>query len=110
MDHYLNYYKDSTLVISKAEPHAFQKVYGELIRHEAQSRPLPEVTPKTELNKQFYFENIKFEENHKLRRLRHTCSLWDYVKEYSTIILELHHMADMEALYRFMDGLQPWVA
>ncbi|KAK2993246.1 hypothetical protein RJ640_015725 [Escallonia rubra] len=54
---------------------------------------------KKALTKQFYPENVEFEMYHKMRRLRHTGSLFEYAKEYSTTILELPNMADRKALY-----------
>ncbi|KAK2979704.1 hypothetical protein RJ640_028946 [Escallonia rubra] len=54
---------------------------------------------KKEMKKQFYLKKTEFEAYDKLRRLRHTGSLQEYVKEYWETILELLDMADREALY-----------
>lgn len=46
----------------------------------------------------------------KLRKLKHEGSLREYVKEYSALLLEIPDMAEREALFGFLDGLQPWAA
>ncbi|TYK30387.1 uncharacterized protein E5676_scaffold575G00690 [Cucumis melo var. makuwa] len=44
----------------------------------------------------------------KLRRLRHTGSILDYVKEFTTLMLEIGDLPEKEALFQFKDGLKDW--
>ena len=43
-----------------------------------------------------------------MRRLKHTGSIRDYVKEFSSLMLESHNMIEKELLFNFMDNLQGW--
>ncbi|GMP84440.1 hypothetical protein CsSME_00037971 [Camellia sinensis var. sinensis] len=65
---------------------------------------------KRELKKHFYPVNVEFQAYRKLRKLKHVGTLRDYVKEYSALLLEIPDMADKEAMYGFLDGLQTWAA
>ena len=49
---------------------------------------------KRELKKHFYLKNIKFLVYKKLRKLRHEVLLREYMKEYSTLLLEILDMAN----------------
>ncbi|KAF2310506.1 hypothetical protein GH714_013208 [Hevea brasiliensis] len=44
----------------------------------------------------------------KLRGLKHTGSLKDYIQEYSSLMLEIPNMPDKSRLLYFLDGLQWW--
>ncbi|PWA77883.1 hypothetical protein CTI12_AA219830 [Artemisia annua] len=44
----------------------------------------------------------------KLRRLRHTGTITDYIKEFTTILLEIVDVPDQDALFYFKDGLKEW--
>ena len=44
----------------------------------------------------------------KLRRLRQTRSILEYVKEFTTLMLEIDDMFDKDALFHFWDGLKDW--
>lgn len=65
---------------------------------------------KRELKKHFYPESIEFKAYKKLQILKHTDSLKQYVNEYSALMLEIPDMPKREALYAFLDGLQPYAA
>ena len=43
-----------------------------------------------------------------MRRLKHTGSICDYVKEFSSLMLEIPNMTEEELLFNFMDNLQGW--
>ncbi|RVW95572.1 hypothetical protein CK203_039110 [Vitis vinifera] len=43
-----------------------------------------------------------------MRRLKHTGSIRDYVKEFSSLMLEIPNMTQEELLFNFMDNLQGW--
>ncbi|KAK3009140.1 hypothetical protein RJ639_013917 [Escallonia herrerae] len=65
---------------------------------------------KLELKRQFYPESIKDMAMINLRRLRQKGSICEYVKEYSTLMLEIPEMSERQRLCFFVDGLQQWVA
>ena len=43
-----------------------------------------------------------------MRHLKHTGSIHDYVKEFSSLMLEILNMTEEELLFNFMDNLQGW--
>ena len=43
-----------------------------------------------------------------MRRLKHTGSIREYVKEFSSLMLEIPNMTEEELLFNFMDNLQGW--
>lgn len=61
-----------------------------------------------ELLKQFYPENAEHLARRSLKRLKQTGSIRDYVKEFSSLMLEIPDMPEKELLFNFMDGLQQW--
>jgi hypothetical protein len=63
---------------------------------------------KRELKKQFYPEDVAYQARKNMKKLKHTSSIRDYVKEFSTLMLEIPNIADEELLFNFMDNLQPW--
>ncbi len=63
---------------------------------------------KKELKKQFYPEDVAYQARKNMKKLKHTSSIRDYVKEFSTLMLEIPNMTDEELLFNFMDNLQPW--
>ena len=65
---------------------------------------------KRELKKQFYPENAAFLARRNLKRLKQTGSIRDYVKAFSTLMLDIQDMTEVDLLFNFMDGLQGWAA
>ena len=63
---------------------------------------------KRDLKRQFYPENAEDEARGRLRRLKQTGGVRDYVKEFTTLLLEVPDTSDRDALFLFMDGLVPW--
>ncbi|KGN54394.2 hypothetical protein Csa_018899 [Cucumis sativus] len=63
---------------------------------------------KAELRKHFVPHNAEMESRAKLRRLRHTGNILDYVKEFTTIMLKISDLPEKEALFQFRDGLKDW--
>ncbi|KAL5808962.1 hypothetical protein ACOSQ3_029653 [Xanthoceras sorbifolium] len=63
---------------------------------------------KKELKKQFYPEDAAYLARKNLKKLKQTGSIRDYVKEFSSLMLEVPNMSDDELLFNFMDNLQPW--
>ena len=43
-----------------------------------------------------------------LKRLKHTGSVREYVKEFSSIMLDIRNMSDEDKLFNFISGLQGW--
>lgn len=43
-----------------------------------------------------------------LKKLRHTGSLRDYIKEFSSLMLDIKNMPKEEKLFNFFCRLQPW--
>ena len=41
-----------------------------------------------------------------MKRLKHRGSIREYVKEFSTLMLEISNMSEEELLFNFMDNLQ----
>ncbi|RVW11715.1 hypothetical protein CK203_115452 [Vitis vinifera] len=44
-----------------------------------------------------------------MRRLKHTSLIHNYVKEFSSLMLEIPNMIEEELLFNFMDNPQGWV-
>ena len=43
-----------------------------------------------------------------MRLLKHTGSIRNYVKDISSLMLDIPNMAEEELLFNFMDNLQSW--
>ena len=63
---------------------------------------------KREIKKQFYPEDVGYIARKKMRHLKNTGSIRDYVKEFSSLMLEASDMNEKELLFNFMDNLQGW--
>ena len=63
---------------------------------------------KREIKKQFYPKDVAYLARKNMRRLKHTCLICDYVKEFSSLMLEIPNMSGEELLFNFMDNLQGW--
>lgn len=61
---------------------------------------------KTELQKHFMPHNADIEAKGKLRRLCQTGTITEYIKEFTTIMLEIEDLTDRDALFYFKDGLE----
>ncbi|XP_074315007.1 uncharacterized protein LOC141651185 [Silene latifolia] len=57
---------------------------------------------------QFYPENTDFLARRKLKSLKHTGSIREYVKAYSTCMLEINDMTEKDRVFQFVDGLTEW--
>ena len=55
---------------------------------------------------QFYPEDVAYLARKNMKRLKHTGSIREYVKEFSTLMLEISNMSEEELLFNFMDNLQ----
>ena len=63
---------------------------------------------KREIKRQFYPEDVAYLARKNMRRLKHTSSIHDYVKEFSSLMLEIPNMIEEELLFNFMDNPQWW--
>lgn len=64
---------------------------------------------KKELKLQFLPENVEYLARKSLKRLHHSGSIRDYVKQFTILLLDITDMTEKDTLFFFMDGLQPWV-
>ena len=64
---------------------------------------------KREIKRQFYLDDVAYLVRKNMRRLKHTSSIHDYVKEFSSLMLKIPNMIEEELLFNFMDNLQGWV-
>ena len=58
---------------------------------------------------QFLPTNIAWVCREALKRLRHTRSVREYVKEFSSLMLDIKNMLEEDKLFNFMSGLQGWL-
>ena len=63
-------------------------------------------TLKKELKDQFLPTNIAWVAREALKKLRHTGSVRDYVKELSSLMLDIKNKLEEDKLFNFMSGLQ----
>ena len=63
---------------------------------------------KREIKKQFYPEDVEYMARKKIKHLKHTGSIRDYVKEFSSLMLEAPGMDEKNLLFNFMENLQSW--
>ncbi|XP_070049762.1 uncharacterized protein [Nicotiana tomentosiformis] len=58
------------------------------------------------LKKQLYPVNVVYEARQKLRELRQTATIREYVREFTTLMLQISSLSKEDSLFYFMDGLQ----
>lgn len=72
----------------------------------------PEITTfealKKELKEQFLPLNSSWLARENLRNLKQTGNVRDYVKEFSSLLLDIKNMSDDDKLFNFLAGLKPW--
>ncbi|RVW29804.1 hypothetical protein CK203_087390 [Vitis vinifera] len=61
---------------------------------------------KVSITDQFLHTNIAWVARESLKMLRHTGSVRDYVKEFSSLMLDMKNMLEKDKLFNFMFGLQ----
>nr|GEW39640.1 hypothetical protein [Tanacetum cinerariifolium] len=61
-----------------------------------------------DFKKQFYSENAKNEAKSRLHKLKQSGKIREYVKEFTTLVLEILELSDQDSLFYFLDGLQGW--
>ncbi|KAK4409343.1 hypothetical protein Sango_0007300 [Sesamum angolense] len=60
------------------------------------------------IREQFFPENIEYNARRALWKLDHTCSVRDYVKAFSALMLDIRDMSEKDKLFTFMEGPKPW--
>ncbi|KAK9750806.1 hypothetical protein RND81_02G223100 [Saponaria officinalis] len=60
------------------------------------------------LKDQFYPMNTGFAARRKLKSLKHTTSIREYVKAFSACMLEIKDMSEDDRVFQFIDGLKDW--
>ncbi|KAE8724095.1 hypothetical protein F3Y22_tig00010927pilonHSYRG00153 [Hibiscus syriacus] len=63
---------------------------------------------KKEINKHFYHENVVYEACKKLWKLKQRGIMRDYVKEFTTLMLQIPNMSEDDLLFYFIDEVQGW--
>nr|GEZ59824.1 putative retrotransposon Gag domain, aspartic peptidase domain protein [Tanacetum cinerariifolium] len=53
-------------------------------------------------------ENAKNEAKSRLCKLKQSGTIREYVKEFTTLVLEIPKLSDQDSLFYFLDGLQGW--
>ncbi|KAG8488584.1 hypothetical protein CXB51_016513 [Gossypium anomalum] len=60
------------------------------------------------LKKQFYLQYARKEAQAKLRRLTQQDTVWEYVRTFSELMLQISNLSEKETFYWFEDGLKSW--
>ncbi|KAK4403123.1 RNA-directed DNA polymerase [Sesamum angolense] len=63
---------------------------------------------KKELKDQFFTLHTSWLARESLRKLKHVGTVRDYVKEFSSLMLDLWDMSEEDKLFNFLSGLQAW--
>ncbi|KAA0066694.1 uncharacterized protein E5676_scaffold384G00210 [Cucumis melo var. makuwa] len=63
---------------------------------------------KKELHSQFFPENVEILARWKLRDLRHTGKIREYVKQFAGLMLDIRDMSEKDKVFCFVEGLKPW--
>ncbi|PIN12320.1 hypothetical protein CDL12_15071 [Handroanthus impetiginosus] len=63
---------------------------------------------KEAIHGQFFPENVECNAKRALRELKHTRSIQDYFKAFSTHMLDITDMSEKDKLFTFMEVLKPW--
>ena len=61
-----------------------------------------------EMRDQFIPSNASWLARDKLKRLRQTCSVREYIKEFTSVMLDIQNMSDEDKLHNFISGMQGW--
>lgn len=64
---------------------------------------------KKELKDQFLTTNTAWMAHESLKKLKQTSFIRDYVKEFSSSILDIKDMSKVDKLFNFMSRLQAWI-
>lgn len=63
---------------------------------------------RKEMRDQFLPSNTSWIARDRLRNLRHTGSVREYIKDFSSLMLDIQNMSDEDKLHNFIAGMQGW--
>ncbi|XP_070015644.1 uncharacterized protein [Nicotiana sylvestris] len=63
---------------------------------------------KAAIRLHFFPKNVEYNARRKLRELCQTKSVWEYVRKFSTLMLNIRDMRDKDKLFTFLEGLKPY--
>ena len=63
---------------------------------------------KKEPKQQFWPLNAAWVSREKLKHLKHTGTMREYVKAFTSCLLDIRDMAEADKLFNFVSGLKPW--
>lgn len=63
---------------------------------------------KKKLKNQLLPENMDYIAHRHLKKLNQTSNVRDYVKAFSTLMLDIHDMLEKDKLFYFLEYLNPW--
>ncbi|XP_022760023.1 uncharacterized protein LOC111306411 [Durio zibethinus] len=63
---------------------------------------------KRELKNQFFSENVDYMARKRLRELVQTGTVREFVRNFSTLMLDIRDMSEKDKLFHFIEGLKPW--
>ncbi|KAA0043300.1 uncharacterized protein E5676_scaffold129G00830 [Cucumis melo var. makuwa] len=63
---------------------------------------------KRELRSQFFPENVEILARRKLRKRKYTNNIWEYMKQFVGLMLDLRDMSEKDKVFCFVEGLKPW--
>ena len=88
------------------------KLWWRSRKHEDASAGRPAIVTwedlKKELREQFLPLNASWVARRALKKLKHTGAVRDYVKEFTSLMLDIKNMSEEDKVFSFIDGLQPW--
>ena len=64
---------------------------------------------KRELRSQVFPKNVDILARRKLRELKHTRTIREYVKEFAGLMLDVSDMTEKDKIFSFVEGLKLWV-
>ena len=63
---------------------------------------------KRKLKSQFFPENVKYTARRHLWDLKQTSIIRDYVKKFSTLMLDIRNMSKKDKMFFILKSLNPW--
>ena len=62
---------------------------------------------KRELKSKFFLKNVKYMARHELQDLKQTSTVREYVKKFSTLMLDIQDMSKKDKMFFLLEGLKP---
>ena len=63
---------------------------------------------KQELKSQCFLENVEYNARQKFRELVQTGTVREFVRGFSTLMLDIRDMSEKDKMFYFFKGLKPW--